>query len=82
MFGLDADGNVTVTRTDVARALKVEAKPPQTGPQCGPRSVTLLAKAPSRQRRKVKDWEPGFRNQYETFKSAASNEYRKLIWKI
>ena len=29
----------------------------------------------------INEWEPDFRNQYESFKVAASNEQRKLIWK-
>ena len=77
----DADGNVTVTRTDVVRG-DGGSQPP---PQCGPRSAALLAKAPSQPKKKsrplVKGWESDFRNQYEAFKSAASNEQRKLIWK-
>ena len=77
----DADGNVTVTRTDVVRAVKVAASQTTTVRTSQRRSTGESSQPPTKKSRPlVKDWEPDFRNQYESFKSAASNEQRKLIW--
>ena len=67
------DDTVTMTRTDVVvqRAVKVEASQSTTVRSSQRRSNADSSQPPTKRGRpSVKDWEPGFRNQHEWFKSA------------
>ena len=78
------DDTVTSTRTDVVvqRAVKVEASQTTTVRTSQRRSTGDCSQPPTkRSRSSIKEWEPDFRNQYESFKCAASNEQRNITWK-
>ena len=72
-----------VTRTDVVvqRVLKVEASQTTTVRTSQRRSAgECFQPLTKRGRPSIEEWEPDFRSQYESFKSAASNDQRKIIW--
>ena len=65
----------------LSSAAKVEASQTTTVQTSQRRSTGESSQPPTKRGwPNIKEWEPDFRNQCESFKCAASNEQRKIIW--